>query len=1058
MANDGSISIKISVDGKEVEVASKDLERLEGAGERSGKGAKAAEDGMRGVSQESSKASGNVKKFATSLGLVAIGAMAFRTLRNSMDDAISRFDTMNNFPKVLQSLGVSAEDSEKSVNKLSDGIDGLPTKLDDIAGTAQRMYTSFGDMDVATDSALALNNALLSQSASADQVRRGTEMYLKALQTGQMDLMTWRSLSETMDVALVKIADSFGYVGNSAKDDLYKALQDGTVTIDQFNGKLIELGTGTGELADLARKNSVGLATSWANLQTAFARGVTVVIESLNRLSEKATGRGLAENIDSLKIIVFASFEAIAKAIDATTPVVMFFAGAIKALVPIINALTPLIAGLTASYISLLVINKATAAFGLLTGAMNISTIATVAKTAALTALRIAMTALSGPVGWVSAGIGAVAAGAVAVVKWFKRTSAEAKRLNKETEDLSDATDELTDSVEQNQKAYEDGQREIKSSAKAYDSLVDKVEELAKKENKSASDKALLNSYIDQLNDSVEGLNLSYDEQANALSMSSEQLKARVDLVKEEESLTSAQERLLEIEQERNEAQMKKKEINALQREWVENLNEGNVSSSEATEKLEELDEKEKELISTMSDLTEQQKVTEEQIETSMENITEAIESGVTGQILDYESLKDHQKEAFDNMISTYEELVDGATDAFDRMNDESKVTAEEMFENLKHNQKVTEEWGENIAKLYEFAAKEGHEGFMEWLDKLGPDSAAELAVIAGMSEDELSRFADLMDKGAELAGESFKTSLNNEFDEAVDVMIDFVDASSMTLKQQMEGAGFDEIGMMIPLGVVEGTEEGTPEAEKATEDMIKATEEAARKQAEIQSPSRVFMRIGDDMTEGLSLGISDGTMRVLNTSKKLLESTVDVFKNTPSQFSVIGLDAMTGLSAGLEAGRRMVLNKARSIAHDVTRTMQSALRIQSPSIVMRDDVGKWIPEGIAVGIDDNTSVIDHALNNLSQKMIKVSPPEIALGTSMARAGSVQQSIAGEQRGASTRTSNEKASNQPVYVQSILHMNSREVARSTWQDVSKYINDDWSRKIRSQGIVSAPRL
>jgi len=58
------------------------------------------------------------------------------------------------------------------MTRLSDGIDGLPTKLDDIASTAQRMYTSFGDMDKATDSALALNNALLGSGSSAADAKR----------------------------------------------------------------------------------------------------------------------------------------------------------------------------------------------------------------------------------------------------------------------------------------------------------------------------------------------------------------------------------------------------------------------------------------------------------------------------------------------------------------------------------------------------------------------------------------------------------------------------------------------------------------------------------------------------------------------------------------------------------------------------------------------------------------------------------------------------------------------------------------------------------------------
>lgn len=137
---DGKVKIQIEVDGKEVDVASKSLDNLEDSGHKAGSGAKQAEEGLKGVGQESTKASGSVKKFVTSLGLVAIGAMAFKTLKASMDDAITRFDTLNKFPKVLQALGVSAEDSKKAMTRLSDGIDGLPTKLNDIASICPFAY------------------------------------------------------------------------------------------------------------------------------------------------------------------------------------------------------------------------------------------------------------------------------------------------------------------------------------------------------------------------------------------------------------------------------------------------------------------------------------------------------------------------------------------------------------------------------------------------------------------------------------------------------------------------------------------------------------------------------------------------------------------------------------------------------------------------------------------------------------------------------------------------------------------------------------------------------
>jgi len=124
-----------------------------------------------------------------------------------------------------------------------------------------------------------------------------------------------------------------------------------------------------------------------------------------------------------------------------------------------------------------------------------------------------------------------------------------------------------------------------------------------------------------------------------------------------------------------------------------------------------------------------------------------------------------------------------------------------------------------------------------------------------------------------------------------------------------------------------------------------------------------------------MRLGITDGTSSVVNAMKKLLKSSIDQFKNIKSEFKQIGQNAMSGLNQGLNAGKSQVLATARSIANQVTSTMQSALRIQSPSKVMRDKVGKWIPAGIAEGIEDNVSSVYKALNKLSY-----ATPEIALG------------------------------------------------------------------------------
>ena len=45
------------------------------------------------------------------------------------------------------------------------------------------------------------------------------------------------------------------------------------------------------------------------------------------------------------------------------------------------------------------------------------------------------------------------------------------------------------------------------------------------------------------------------------------------------------------------------------------------------------------------------------------------------------------------------------------------------------------------------------------------------------------------------------------------------------------------------------------------------------------------------------------------------------------------------------------------------------------------DDVGRWIPEGLAEGIDAKASVVYGALNKMTGKMLKIATPELALGT-----------------------------------------------------------------------------
>ena len=275
-------------------------------------------DKVGGIGNSAKKASISVGSLVKSIGLVALASKGIDMVKNSLDGAISRYDTLNNFPRVLQLMGFDAEESEAAINKLSDGISGLPTTLDSVASTAQRIAMMTGDLDGAVDTTLALNNAFLASGASSADAERGLEQYVQMLSKGEVDLQSWRTLQETMPVALNKTAEAFGFTGKSAQNDLYDALKAGEITFDDFNAKVIELNDGVGGFAEMAKESSSGIKTAFTNMNTAVVRGVTKMVEKIDEGLSKTRFKSIENIIQEAGNKMFDVLDKIANAIPPT--------------------------------------------------------------------------------------------------------------------------------------------------------------------------------------------------------------------------------------------------------------------------------------------------------------------------------------------------------------------------------------------------------------------------------------------------------------------------------------------------------------------------------------------------------------------------------------------------------------------------------------------------------------------------------------------------------------------------------------------------------------------
>lgn len=286
------------------------------------------------VSDSGSRISNTFKSMVGAISTVAVAGKAWDVVKNSMGGAIERFDTLNKYPVVMKALNYSTQDVAKSTSILAKGIDGLPTSLQDVTSVAQQLAPLTGSAKKASQSAIALNNAFLASGASVADTSRGLQQYTQMLSTGKVDLMSYRTLMETMPIALRKVANSFGFTGKSAEQDLYNALQSGQITVDQLNDRFIKLNGGVNGFAQLAKKNSEGIGTSFANLKNAVVKNLANMLSAIDNGFKQAGLGSIAQVLDNMKESINAAFQVIGPVVTNATVVILNFAkvvgGALK--------------------------------------------------------------------------------------------------------------------------------------------------------------------------------------------------------------------------------------------------------------------------------------------------------------------------------------------------------------------------------------------------------------------------------------------------------------------------------------------------------------------------------------------------------------------------------------------------------------------------------------------------------------------------------------------------------------------------------------------------------
>lgn len=123
------------------------------------------------------------------------------------------------------------------------------------------------------------------------------------------------------------------------------------------------------------------------------------------------------------------------------------------------------------------------------------------------------------------------------------------------------------------------------------------------------------------------------------------------------------------------------------------------------------------------------------------------------------------------------------------------------------------------------------------------------------------------------------------------------------------------------------------------------------------------WINLGGSILKLLGSGIKNMIGFVVNFAKEFVRS----FGQTIRTFDWIGLgkSIVTGLINGVKALAGEFGKVILGMAGEALAGIKSFFGIGSPSKVMRDEVGRWIPAGLALGITDNAGAVTDAMRDI---------------------------------------------------------------------------------------------
>lgn len=631
-------------------------------------------------------------------------------------------------------------------------------------------------------------------------------------------------------------------------------------------------------------------------------------------------------------------FEGIADGITGVVKALPKVRDGIRKIAPVVSNIASVATGfLSAAVENIDLVVAAIAGIGTAIAALKLLTfIGDVIK--AVQALGAAFTLSTGPIGLAVLAI----SGVVAAIAQYVALSDDAEQAAYDsveaTRALREESEKLTAEYEQNREARLKSAETAEAETATAELYAGKLEELAKKEHKSADEKAKMAQYVKILNDKLPDLNIQYDAEKDKLSKNTDEIWKNI---------------------EARQAQAKVEAYNSNYKAAIEEQVKLEKELDEAkqvhTENLKAQQRAQNQVDATVKKSGEGWLTYELRLKDAKDNLAKATEA--TNQ--SKEALDDIQK-SYDAAGQEAEYYADKATETLD---------AQALEESLNQMQQLAKDGGVKIPKSVSEGVASGRyqvaQSVSELQNLIAFDQAVQKANLQGVEipqalsagvnsgqisvTDAIQRLKDI----AKFDGIAKNAGLSG--DKATQKLRDSIADGSVSVSEaakHLEGvAKFDQIAKNAGVSGTKATKELRDGIISGKVNVEDACKQLTRAGAKALDPDGRAAKPGKMTAKEYADGMLRRKSNVTSAAKELREGAVKEAAKGEAKFESVGKSLASGLARGILSGVGKVISAAESIVEKGVAAAKKKADVNSPSKVMRDQVGLPLAEGLEVGM-----------------------------------------------------------------------------------------------------------